>query len=318
MKQTPLVSIVLPTYNRQNMLLQALESCVTQTYRPIEIIVVDDGSTDGTDSRKEKAIIDGSRNDVEIIWIRQENRGVAAARNTGIRHSTGKYLLFHDSDDILDKDKVRLQVEMLEYLGADVCASSQNKIDSNMNVISSYIPAARPNVILSDLEVKRIHWGTQIFTYKRAILENLWQDETLSSGEDAEYAFRVFQQKLKICFEPRAITYKRIHDDSRLSVIDQKKETTYLHIHEKMLKYYRKTGNKALIVEEQRKLLGRVYSLYASGQKEAAINLFRIIKPFQINNSISLLEAPVLLLGNIYLFYFTRKMNEIIGRFISR
>lgn len=117
MKQLPLVSIVIPTYNRENMLIQALESAVSQTYRPIEIIVVDDGSTDGTDSSKEKAISDGSRNDVKIIWIRQENKGVAAARNTGIRNSTGKYLLFHDSDDILDKDKVRLQVDMLESLG---------------------------------------------------------------------------------------------------------------------------------------------------------------------------------------------------------
>ena len=88
----PLVSVIIPTYNRCAILERAIESVLGQTFTDYELIVVDDGSTDETAD-----LLDRYRNRVKVI--RQENRGVSAARNTGIRASKGELVALLDSDD---------------------------------------------------------------------------------------------------------------------------------------------------------------------------------------------------------------------------
>lgn len=103
----PLVTVVIPSYNCARYLPEAIDSVLAQTYRSIEIIVVDDGSTDNT------AEVVAKYGD-KIIYIKQENRGLSAARNTGILLSRGKYLVFLDSDDLLLPDMVEVMVRALE------------------------------------------------------------------------------------------------------------------------------------------------------------------------------------------------------------
>src|SRR3712207_4601210 len=91
--EKPLVSIVIPCYNQAHFLGEAIESVLAQTYPHFEVVVVDDGSTDNTEAVA--ARYPGVR------CIRQENQGLAAARNTGIRRSNGSYLVFLDADDRL-------------------------------------------------------------------------------------------------------------------------------------------------------------------------------------------------------------------------
>ena len=86
-------SVVVPTYNRLNFLTKTIESIRGQTYNGYEIIVVDDGSTDGTPNYL--ATLDN-----ELKWLRQKNRGPAAARNLGAAKATGAYIAFLDSDDV--------------------------------------------------------------------------------------------------------------------------------------------------------------------------------------------------------------------------
>ena len=103
----PTVSVIIPTYNRAQMAVEAVESVLAQTYRPIEVIVVDDGSTDDTAQRLAAF---GDR----IRYMRQPNRGVGAARNHGLRLATGAYLAFLDSDDLWLPEKLERQVAVLE------------------------------------------------------------------------------------------------------------------------------------------------------------------------------------------------------------
>jgi glycosyltransferase involved in cell wall biosynthesis len=91
-ESSPLVSIIIPTYNRCTVLGRAMESVFSQTFTDFELIVVDDGSTDHT-----SALLDRYRNRIKVI--RQENRGVSAARNTGIRAAKGEFIALLDSDD---------------------------------------------------------------------------------------------------------------------------------------------------------------------------------------------------------------------------
>jgi glycosyltransferase involved in cell wall biosynthesis len=96
------VSVVIPTFNRAKSVVDAVQSVVRQTRRPREIVVVDDGSTDGT--REALAPFSG-----EIKYVRQENAGVSAARNRGIRESTCAWVAFLDSDDVWFEDKIEIQ-----------------------------------------------------------------------------------------------------------------------------------------------------------------------------------------------------------------
>jgi glycosyltransferase involved in cell wall biosynthesis len=108
----PLVSVVIPTFNRAATIVRAVESVLQQTYRPLEVIVVDDGSTDAT---PEVLKAYGSA----LVYVRQDNAGPAAARNRGIREAQGDLVAFLDSDDLWRATKLERQVAVLERAGAE-------------------------------------------------------------------------------------------------------------------------------------------------------------------------------------------------------
>jgi glycosyltransferase involved in cell wall biosynthesis len=108
----PLVSIIIPTYNRAYILGPTLDSVLAQTYENYEALVIDDGSTDNT----AQLVADYSRLNPRIKYFRQDNAGVSAARNHGMGLAQGDYLAFLDSDDIWKPWKLALQVDLLEKL----------------------------------------------------------------------------------------------------------------------------------------------------------------------------------------------------------
>lgn len=114
-----LVSAIIPTYNRLGTICAAIDSVLAQTYSPIEIIVVDDGSTDDT-------IVRLSPYKDKIRIFRQENAGVSAARNAGVRVSQGPILSFLDSDDTWLPKKIERQVALLEAAGTSVACCISN------------------------------------------------------------------------------------------------------------------------------------------------------------------------------------------------
>lgn len=103
----PSVSVVIPTYNRARWLPETVESVLQQTCRPLEVLIVDDGSTDDTE-----AVCAGFPEPVR--YLRQANAGVAAARNLGLRHARGEWIAFGDSDDLWEPGKLAVQLAALE------------------------------------------------------------------------------------------------------------------------------------------------------------------------------------------------------------
>ena len=111
----PLVSVILSTYNREEYLPRAIDSVLSQDYRELELIVVDDGSTDHT-----RQVVE-SYKDSRIRYMRTPvNKGVAAARNAGIRRAKGELIAFQDSDDVWRQGKLTKQVETLEKASENV------------------------------------------------------------------------------------------------------------------------------------------------------------------------------------------------------
>ena len=101
-----LVTAILPVYNGEAWIARAIESVLSQTYRPVELIVVDDGSTDGT-----RRIIESFGDRVRLL--EQPNRGVYSARNLGVRHAQGEWIAFLDADDVWLPDRLMLQVPLM-------------------------------------------------------------------------------------------------------------------------------------------------------------------------------------------------------------
>jgi glycosyltransferase involved in cell wall biosynthesis len=107
------VSVIISTYNRSSLLKEAIQSVIKQSYRPIECVIVDDGSTD--DSKKVVEELQKKNNSTFlIIYLYQRNCGPQAARNTGTKVSTGEYIQYLDSDDVLYPDKISEQVRFLK------------------------------------------------------------------------------------------------------------------------------------------------------------------------------------------------------------
>lgn len=124
----PLVSVIIPTYNRGRMLKSAIDSVLAQTFQDFELIVVDDGSTDDTPQLLHTY---ASR----ITVIRQDNRGVSAARNRGIEHSSGKLIAFLDSDDHWLPAKLDRQTAFMEaHPGFSICQTEEIWIRNGVRV----------------------------------------------------------------------------------------------------------------------------------------------------------------------------------------
>ena len=115
----PLVSVIIPTYNRAWTLKDAVDSVLLQDYPNIELVVIDDGSEDNT-----QELLETYKN--EITVLRQENKGVSAARNKGIRQSRGEFIALLDSDDAWDKRKISCQMEFFkDHPEALICQTQE-------------------------------------------------------------------------------------------------------------------------------------------------------------------------------------------------
>jgi len=110
---TGLVSIIIPTYNRSELLQEAIQSCMDQIYRPIECIIVDDGSTDNTKELVNKFIKNSDEN-FTVKYVYQQNAGAQVARNTGTDAVSGVFIQYLDSDDLLYPTKIQLQIDYMQ------------------------------------------------------------------------------------------------------------------------------------------------------------------------------------------------------------
>jgi glycosyltransferase involved in cell wall biosynthesis len=183
-----LVSVIVPTYNRAHMIAGSLHSILDQTYKNIEIIVVDDGSTDNTEEVV-KQIAAGAAQ--PILYVKKPNGGCASARNRGVRHAKGDGIAFLDSDDRFLPHAIESLVTTLLASDADFVYSPSVEVDINGKEVTS-IPAAagRPD------KLAREHFFTLgaracCILYRKYIFEKFQLDETAKYNEDSDFLQRV-------------------------------------------------------------------------------------------------------------------------------
>ena len=200
----PVVSVIIPTYNRAHLLPRALESVLAQTDPDFEILVVDDASTDATHG------VTTAYDDARIRYFRQpENRGVAAARNRGLREARGEFVAFLDSDDEWFPDKLALQVARFRELGPEaglIYSGVETVRDGGVRSIET--PVFAGNIYRDMLLRNVIHGGGSNAMIRREIVRHVgYFDEGLPAIEDYDYWLRIARRYLVDFVEEPLIRY---------------------------------------------------------------------------------------------------------------
>lgn len=187
-----LFSVIVPVYNRGLLITEALDSIKTQTHRPIEIIVVDDGSTDNTaEVVHEWAKANNEPGELILKYFHQENAGPSAARNRGIQEISGEYVQYLDSDDRLHPDRLEILSMTFEETGADFIQTGFDGFDSETGeIIERHF--GKPNESQLEVALRGKLWANTLRSaFRRSLVCNagLWNIE-MTCFEDREYVER--------------------------------------------------------------------------------------------------------------------------------
>lgn len=214
------ISIIIPVYNGENSICRPLESIRKQIYRHFEVIVIDDGSIDGT----AKAVHHYSSIDSRYNYTYQRNKGVAAARNKGLEIAKGEFICFLDSDDYYQDDFLEKMHSQIEAAKNDVCYCGYNIITPNKTV------KRRTNFkvgdILLDYILEKVNVHTSGWMIKRKIVDinGIKFNEGVSWGEDFEFFCEVLARtQLVTCVSEYLTNYRSGFGKNQLSAFSVEK-----------------------------------------------------------------------------------------------
>ncbi|HSI66636.1 MAG TPA: glycosyltransferase family A protein [Planococcus sp. (in: firmicutes)] len=205
------VSIVVPTYNRAKLLAEAVGSLQQQTYKNIEIIIVDDCSTDDTTQAVEKM------QDGRIVYVKHEvNKGGGEARNTGIAHATGAYIGFLDSDDQWQKDKLERQMAVFRENPDVGVVYTGMKVYQGNYLVKEVIPKYSGDLLTKLIESNCIYTTSSILVKKEVLEEAGGFDSSLPSCQDWDLYIRLARIS-RFGFVEDSLVLYHLHPGERIS-----------------------------------------------------------------------------------------------------
>ncbi|WP_394903137.1 glycosyltransferase [Clostridium butyricum] len=200
-----MVSVIIVVYNGEKFIGQAIESVLNQTYKDIELVVVDDGSTDST-----RDIIESYK---DVKYIYEENSGQATARNLGIENSKGKYIAFLDADDLYMSKKIEKQVSVLEKNPQiDVIYNDLRVVDENLNYLSTLKSEGiyvRREDLLANIMDRQVIQGPVCMMLRRKCTERVKWNKELSYVNDYDYIINLLKQYNFKYLEEELYIYRR-------------------------------------------------------------------------------------------------------------
>lgn len=240
------VSIIIPAYNAEQGIVRCINSLINQTYINIEIIIINDGSIDGTDTLCCELL----KIDNRIKYVKQTNKGVSFARNKGIELSTGDFILFVDSDDWLEKSALTILMEkqqindydivMFGYL-TDNCKKKTKTSQINDSFYSNELEVKKAIPTLIQSERINQPWGK---LYKARLFEEIKFDTSLNIGEDALLNYYVFFRINSLYILNRNFyNYSLSNDNSLTKKLNPKKAEMLTYINNSLNEIVSQNGN---------------------------------------------------------------------------
>jgi glycosyltransferase involved in cell wall biosynthesis len=260
--QQPLVSIIIPTYNRAKMIIKTLDSIFAQTYQNFEVIVVDDGSTDNTIQILNDYKPSVSRNDIVLKILEQENTGAPAARNNGLRNADGEYIVFFDSDDLMLPERIKKQVHKMIEDQSDCCAAGYLQESKQKKLLPHIL---KQNALYSFF--KGSLWGsTQCWMFKKSlILQVNGYDEALSCRQDIDITFRILMQCPKISIIREALSIFVDHNSDERIMKNMRNNSvayvSFVRYHLKVIDYCVMNKELKLLFVSMRRYCGDIVSM---------------------------------------------------------
>ena len=258
-----LVTIIIPCFNAARWLKEAVDSCLNQSYSAIEIIVIDDGSTD-----ESLDIIKSYDN--KIIWETGKNRGGNHARNRGFALSKGKYIQFLDADDYILPEKISRQVRFLEKTNADVVYGDwrhQQHLSSGKTFLEKIkVSGAQEDILESLLADWWVSPACILFTREIVEMSGGW-DEKLKAGQDRDFFLSVVMNGAKVSYQSGCYSVYRRY--GRVTVSGSS-PTKYLESHYKIVKKAeQKLDRQQRLTDKYRRALAQSY--FSMARKYLAI-----------------------------------------------
>jgi glycosyltransferase involved in cell wall biosynthesis len=287
------ISVVIPTYNRAHILESVVKSVVNQNFLPSEIIIVDDGSKDGTEEVA-KALTNKNE-DINIRYIYQENQGGNVARNRGIQEAKGDYIAFLDSDDTWDREKLEKQLAVFEIndkIGAVYCGLRHIDLDKGTLIYEpkrSYLSGDLGSTLL----IRDLTAPTSCYMVKRSVFEEVGGfDVNLKARQDWEMWIRI-AQKYEIGVVPEALVNYGEHTGTRTASNPQKEIDAYRYIRNKYKVEIQSMplSNRLKALSAYYRRMGKVYRNYKGNIIAAALWFMKAlcVWPFSMGNWISVL-----------------------------
>lgn len=215
METNPLVTIIIPVFNRSTMLREAIDSTLAQSYRPLEVVIVDDGSTDET-PRVAHQLVEADPQ--TIRYVQQQNAGPGAARNKGFEQSKGEFIQYLDSDDLLDTKKIELQVKALQAqpeAGVAYCTTLRKNLATG-EARTWARTAEEIERIFPDFLIER-GWHTTSPLWRRSLCEAIGPWGDFRCMEDWEHDLRAGMLGAKPVHVPEPLVVVRDHEGPRAS-----------------------------------------------------------------------------------------------------
>ncbi len=216
-EQVQTISVIIPVYNSEKYLAEAIDSVLAQTCREFELIIIDDGSTD-----RSREIATSYPN---VNYVYQQNKGVAAARNRGIQIATSEYLAFLDADDLWLPGKLAMQMEAF---------TSNPTLEIVTGFVEQFIsPELEPEIAkkysFPDRPLQGYSPGA-IIIRRRALEKTGLFHEDFQGGEAISWFAYLLEQDIKMFCIPEVVTRRRIHGSNISLQNKEGKEKTIIHI----------------------------------------------------------------------------------------
>lgn len=257
-----MISVIIPIYNKALYIEKCLEDICNQTYKDLEIICINDGSTDGSGEIVKEYVKKNSK----FRYIEQENQGVSAARNRGLALARGEYISFIDCDDGLEKDMYEFLMKLMEQYDADIAHCGYRKI--HLDGSNTEIGDRAICLIQNREEALECLIGGKYFTgslctklYRADLFKNITFDEQLKINEDLYVNFKVFNKAKSIIFNgaTKYLYYER-EEASSTRIQSEKKLLDSLKVAEYI--FEESKDNQTLKYIAARKLFYALTNLY--------------------------------------------------------
>ena len=213
----PKISIIIPTYNSASIIENCINSILNQTYKNMEIIIIDDGSTDNTKNHLKKY---ESLKQVKLLY--QENSGVSVSRNKGIEISTGEYITFLDSDDYYEKNHIQNLVDSINKTNSDIAISLYFIFTKN-EIIKPKLLEINEDITYSFKDIYHLLKKNNLLNqpwnklYKKEMIKKFF-DKDISIGEDVDFILKNIDSNTKFSFVNKpSYYYNRGMDNSLTS-----------------------------------------------------------------------------------------------------